>query len=160
LADFKASNWLYLHAGVEHVEHCEQSLAGHLGVSDRIRFLGGGADIRELHAAADVFVMPSLYEGVSIAALEAMGSGLPVIFTEVPGLRDFGDITDSIVWCTPEPATITNALEKVHEMPIKTRHQHGRFLSAAAHQAHNSGNGSRAYTALYGGIPKRSLPSK
>jgi len=51
--------------------------AATLGVSERIRFLGHRNDVPALLAAADLFVLPSLYEGLPLAVLEAMASGVP-----------------------------------------------------------------------------------
>ncbi|HEV2171638.1 MAG TPA: glycosyltransferase family 4 protein [Candidatus Binatus sp.] len=55
---------------------------------DRIKLLGRVDDTRELLWASDAFAMPSLKEGLGVAALEAMASGLPVIASNVGGLRD------------------------------------------------------------------------
>ncbi len=56
-----------------------------LGVADAVRFPGHRPDARLLLAAADVFVLPSKYEGMPLAALEAMEAGLPVVATRVVG---------------------------------------------------------------------------
>lgn len=53
-----------------------------------VRFLGVRTDIKELLAAADVFVLPSLTEGLSNSVLEAMAAGLPVVATDVGGNRE------------------------------------------------------------------------
>ena len=50
--------------------------------------LGRIEDPRELLWASDIFAMPSLKEGLGIAALEAMASALPAIASEVGGLRE------------------------------------------------------------------------
>ncbi len=52
------------------------------------RLLGFVEDVRGVLSAADVFVMPSRWEGFGLAAAEAMAAGLPVIATKVPGLRE------------------------------------------------------------------------
>lgn len=60
-------------------------LSRRLGVGDSVHLLGYRQDVPEILCASDVFVMPSLNEGVSIAILEAMGAGLPVVATAVGG---------------------------------------------------------------------------
>lgn len=59
-----------------------------LGVEKRVRFLGVREDVPALLGAADVYVMPSLWEGLPIALLEAMSAGLPCVVTAVEGVRD------------------------------------------------------------------------
>ncbi|WP_457329424.1 glycosyltransferase [Rhizobacter sp. P5_C2] len=65
-----------------------EALAASLGVASRVEFLGFRNDVAELLAAADVFLMSSHYEGVSIAILEAMRAGLPVVGTQVGGIPE------------------------------------------------------------------------
>ncbi|HXG01795.1 MAG TPA: glycosyltransferase family 4 protein [Candidatus Binatia bacterium] len=55
------------------------------GVEARVRFLGPVDDPRPLYAAADLFVLPTLYDPSSNATLEAMAMGLPVITTATNG---------------------------------------------------------------------------
>ena len=62
-----------------------QSLAAELGIADRVLFLGHRTDIPELLAACDVFALPSLYEGSSLAVLEAMAAGRPVVSSAIGG---------------------------------------------------------------------------
>jgi len=52
------------------------------------RWLGFVEDVAGVLSAADVFVIPSRWEGFGLAATEAMAAGLPVIGTKVPGLRE------------------------------------------------------------------------
>jgi len=60
-------------------------LVDDLGLGDRVRFLGEVRDIPNLLARASLFVLPSLTEGLSLALMEAMASGLPVVTTRVGG---------------------------------------------------------------------------
>lgn len=53
------------------------------GLGDRIRFLGPRLDVPDLLSAADVYLMPSLSEAHSIAFLEAMASGPPMVASEI-----------------------------------------------------------------------------
>lgn len=67
----------------------EKECAG-LGLTDRIHFLGlkSRAELIDLYAQANIFVMPSLIEAFGIVFLEAMAAGLPVIGTSVGGIPE------------------------------------------------------------------------
>jgi glycosyltransferase involved in cell wall biosynthesis len=54
-------------------------------LSDNIHFLGLRDDVPDLLAAVDLFVLPSLWEGMSVALLEAMAAGKPIVATTVSG---------------------------------------------------------------------------
>lgn len=56
-----------------------QAFADELGLFDRISFVGGVDDVRPFYAAADVFVLPTLYDPLPNACLEAMACGLPIV---------------------------------------------------------------------------------
>jgi len=71
-----------------------KGLATELGVSERCHFLGFRRDIPEVLAACDIFVLPSLWEGLSITLLEAMAAGKPIVATDIKGNREV--ITDEV----------------------------------------------------------------
>ncbi|HZM26591.1 MAG TPA: glycosyltransferase [Gemmatimonadales bacterium] len=56
-----------------------------LGISERVRLLGARSDIPALLAACDLFVLPSLVEGLPISVLEAMAAARPVVATRIGG---------------------------------------------------------------------------
>ncbi len=62
---------------------CEQ-----LGIASKVDFLGFRADVGPVLAQADVFLLSSRYEGISIALLEAMRAGLPAVATRVGGIAE------------------------------------------------------------------------
>jgi glycosyltransferase involved in cell wall biosynthesis len=62
--------------------------AEELSISSRVLFTGFREDVLELIRGLDVFVLPSLAEGLSIALLEAMASKLPVIASDVGGIPE------------------------------------------------------------------------
>ena len=64
------------------------------GLSDRVRLLGAWEDVAPLLASADIFVLPSRWEGLSRALMEAMAAGLPAIAAQVDGIKDL--ITDDV----------------------------------------------------------------
>ncbi|HMF98142.1 MAG TPA: glycosyltransferase [Vicinamibacterales bacterium] len=65
--------------------------AASLGISDRVHFLGPRRDLGNLLAAMDVFVMPSLWEGLPLSLVLAMGAGLPSVATAVAGIPEVVD---------------------------------------------------------------------
>ena len=54
-----------------------------LNLEDKVLFTGPRTDVNELLSAMDVFVLPSLYEGLGIVLVEAQASGLPCIFSDI-----------------------------------------------------------------------------
>ncbi|MBD3347910.1 MAG: glycosyltransferase [Candidatus Eisenbacteria bacterium] len=65
-----------------------EELAGWLGLTRRALFLGDRRDVPELLKLMDVFVMPSMSEGLPNAVMEAMAAGLPVVATDVGGVSE------------------------------------------------------------------------
>lgn len=65
-----------------------ERLARTLGVSDRVHFLGHRGDVPALIRMADVYVQPSRWEGWSVAVLEVMAGGTPLVASRAPGLAE------------------------------------------------------------------------
>lgn len=65
-----------------------RQLAQQSGVGDRVRLVGFVSDSAAFLADLDIFVLPSLFEGLGVAALEAMAAGKPVIASRVGGLAE------------------------------------------------------------------------
>jgi glycosyltransferase involved in cell wall biosynthesis len=76
---------VFLIAGRGELEAALREQARSLGIEPRVRFLGLRRDVPTLLALGDVFVQPSLSEGLSIAILEAMAAGRAVVTTRVGG---------------------------------------------------------------------------
>jgi glycosyltransferase involved in cell wall biosynthesis len=87
-----------------------------LRLEDRVTLLGPRPrpQMPSLLAAADVFVLPSLSEGISNAALEAMAIGRPVVATAVGGMSEaVRDSVDGFVVKPRDPAALATALEQL-----------------------------------------------
>lgn len=78
--------------GAGEKEDAVKKYASELGISDSVRFLGSRADVHKLYQAMDVFVMPSLFEGIPVTGVEAQFAGLPCVFSDrVPKDVAFSD---------------------------------------------------------------------
>lgn len=65
-------------------------MAAESGIADGVTFVGAHRQgLQRFHAAADVFAMPASFETFSMATLEAIAAGLPVIISDRMGVRDF-----------------------------------------------------------------------
>jgi glycosyltransferase involved in cell wall biosynthesis len=99
-----------------------ERLAADLGVSDSVEFAGLVGDVRALLAAADGFVLPSRYEGMSNALLEAMATGLPCVATRVSGSEEVIVDGQSGLLVPPEnPDALATALLTVLTDPERAR---------------------------------------
>jgi glycosyltransferase involved in cell wall biosynthesis len=103
----------YLMVGYEHPHGIERKTALNHGLSDSVTFCGPQQDVRKYLWAADIFVVPSRYEGFSIAALEGMATGIPTILSDVPGLRDFKEFPIHVEWCIIDPVSIIAAISRI-----------------------------------------------
>jgi len=101
-ADFPAAHLVLVGEGSER-GRLEQH-AAELGLGERVRFIGGVDDVRPYLHAADLFVLPSLKEGLSNSMLEAMACGLPVVATAVGGASDLIRPGENGVLLTPAPS--------------------------------------------------------
>jgi glycosyltransferase involved in cell wall biosynthesis len=147
----RSMNILYIHAGDEHDDPSERALAAELGISDRVKFIGPVANAQAVLHASDLFVMPSLREGFGIAALEAMGVGVPVILSNVEGLRDFHAMSPAIHWIEPTAGAVEDAILHFHALGALERKAVGEQLSAGAHRYFGIATGAAQYAALYRG---------
>jgi glycosyltransferase involved in cell wall biosynthesis len=85
--------------------------ARELGCHDCVRFLGHLDQPRELLWALDLYAMPSLSEGLGVAALEAMACGLPVVASAVGGLREcLEDGVSGVLVPVNDPERLAGAL--------------------------------------------------
>lgn len=103
----------YLHMGLEDSLNEERKLAEQLGIADRVVFGGWAPSPKQALHAADFYVMPSLYEGFSIAALEALSIGLPSVLTNVPGLSDLKSFFPNIYYSEPNSKELARVIRSV-----------------------------------------------
>jgi glycosyltransferase involved in cell wall biosynthesis len=123
--------------------------AERLGVAARVRFLGTRDDVADLLGAADVFCLPSRYEGRSVALLEAMSAGVPIVASDLPANREVIEhgVTGILV-DAGHVAALAAALSRVLLNPDEGR-RIGRAAAEAARARYRLEAQRAAYDALY-----------
>jgi glycosyltransferase involved in cell wall biosynthesis len=91
-----------------------------LAIAPRVHFLGARRDLGDLLAAMDVFVMPSLWEGLPLSMILAMGAGLPVVATAVAGIPEVVE-KGKTGWLVPAGSVVglSQALTEVFANPAR-----------------------------------------
>ena len=99
-----------------------QDAAHRAGLDGMVRFLGSRRDIPSILAMSYCFVLPSLWEGLPIALLEAMASGLPCIATDVSGTEQVvvDDVTGMLI-PPGDPYALIKAIERMVSDPGRAR---------------------------------------
>jgi len=147
---------VFLLAGRGECEVALRAQAKSLGIDARVRFLGFRQDVQALLTLSDVFVLPSLSEGLSMAILEAMAAAKPVVATKVGGNPELivdGE-TGILIECA-NPEALASAVTTILTDPAEARRlgENGlsrvqrRFTSAAM---------VRNYEAIYSTVHGRS----
>ena len=108
-----------------------------LGVSDRIIMTGPRKDVCDLLMAMDVFVLPSLFEGLGIALVEAQASGLPCVFTDsIP--EDVNLIPDLIHRISLSDSDVRWAEEIRTSQPLGNRENAFRLVADSGYDIRSS----------------------
>ena len=145
-----ASEFRVLHVGLEdEAATHERQLVEELGLGDRVQFLGFIDDVPRLLHGADAFVMPSLYEGLGNAALEAFSCGLPSVLADVPGLRDLRVHVPDAWWIAPEAEPISVALGDIAGMTAEERWRWSSATAATIRQEFGVERHVRGYLECY-----------
>ncbi len=105
----------YQIAGTGILERDLKALRDELNMKASVQFCGFVTQIHDLLRNADIFLMPSRWEGFGLAAVEAMNAGLPVVASDVPGLAEIvGNSGDVGFLVDPEkPVEISSALNSL-----------------------------------------------
>ena len=97
-----------------------EELARLLGIEDRLLLLGHRDDVPALLATCDVFVLPSLYEGLPLSLLEAMANGRPTIATDVAGSNEVLRHAESGLLVPPaDHVALADAIRRLLADPVE-----------------------------------------
>jgi len=97
---------------------------------DPVRFVGEVADLRPVYTAADIFILPTIYDPFSNACLEALACGLPVITTRSNGFSEIieNGINGSII---DNPANLTGFRDAIRFWSDRSRRDAARVANVA-----------------------------
>jgi glycosyltransferase involved in cell wall biosynthesis len=95
-----------------------ENLATSLGVNEQVRFLGFRQDIPRILSVLDIFVSPSLWEGLSISLLEAMAAAKPIVTTSIlPNVELIQHEVTGLLVPPKSPEQIAKAIVRFVEEP-------------------------------------------
>ncbi len=127
-------NTTFVMIGDGHLREEIEQKAKELNIHSSFRFLGFRKDVEKILNCADVFLFPSLWEGLPVAALEAMAAGLPIVGANTPGVKmavkdgitgylceldDINRFTDTVIALLDDSKLRTQFGSKAHEIAIE-----------------------------------------
>ena len=121
------SNMHYLICGRGEMWASLEECAKELGIADHVNFLGYRTDASELYKASDLFLFVTLREGLSVALMEAMSSGMPIICAKIRGNTDLVDNGISGVFTENTPEAVAEHILNLYRNP-----EHRKALGRAA----------------------------
>jgi len=121
-------SWLII-TGKGRLEPELRALSAELNIHERVVFLGYRTDVPEVMKTFDVFVLPSIAEGLPGALLEAMATGLPVIASSVGGVPEVLNNSDLGTMVSPRSVDeLASAMKGLYKTPEEHRYKIGKAL--------------------------------
>jgi glycosyltransferase involved in cell wall biosynthesis len=104
------------------LRHELEGQARSLGIHDRILFTGHRNDIKDMMAAMDIIVIPSLLEGFPMITLEAMAMEKPIVTTAIDGITEqISDGREGLLTAAKNPLALTQAVKRLVDNPSYAR---------------------------------------
>ncbi len=124
--------WLIVVGGTANDISGAASYAARQGVSERVKFLGVVSDVEKVMNAADVLVMPSLFEAWPLVGLEAMACGVPALMTPTGGIPDY--LSDGVngYLIRRDPLDIAAKIAQLRSDPVALGEMRIRCVKVAA----------------------------
>jgi glycosyltransferase involved in cell wall biosynthesis len=148
----------FIWAGTGPLEESVRRSIHERGLAQHVVLLGQRDDVPDLMAAADIFVLPSRFEGLPLAVLEAMAAGLPVVATRVCGMTEA--VQDGVTGLLVQPRDPAVLAATIGELLAKPQlaAQMGKRGRARAQQAFSLNRMAREILALYHEMLTRCRP--
>jgi glycosyltransferase involved in cell wall biosynthesis len=155
----KYPNFHILFVGDGELREQLMNLTRDLNLEERIHFLGTRSDVPGILAASDLFILPSLWEGLPMALIEAMASELPIVATDVSGTTQvMVDGKTGILVQPRDSSQLEIAIDKMLNDPIaaKKMGEASRFRVESLFSAQKQ---ALEYLELYENNPSLKSPS-
>jgi glycosyltransferase involved in cell wall biosynthesis len=128
-----------------------QKLAGSLGITDQVRFLGIRHDVASLMSACDLFVLSSAWEGFGLVVAEAMACKRPVVATDCGGVREV--VGDAGFLVPPKDAdALAQAMQKGLELNAEERDRLGARARERVVSRYSFDVMAERYLSVYKGV--------
>ena len=142
LGKINDSNIHYVIAGIGDQKENLENLAKNLNVN--LHLLGYRKDVAELYKCADLYVLPSIREGLNVSVMEALASGLPVICSKIRGNIDM--VHDGVNGYLFEPTAVNSVADSIKKVVILPK---DKFVSPITSTKHDVIEINRAMRNLY-----------
>ena len=122
----KKGNIFYAIAGTGKLDNEYQMLINRLGLDTQVFLLGFRKDVVELYNAADIYILPSIREGLNVSLMEAMASGLPIACSKIRGNVDLINENGGVLFDSSSVELVETAIKKLI-MDSKARMQMRKY---------------------------------
>ena len=124
LAREQDPHYQYLICGLGPLKEQLDRLVEELGISDRVHFLGYRNDIAQILNIADIYVFPSLQEGLPVALMESMAAGKAVACSRIRGNTDLIEAKGGVLF---DPRSVDDCADAIDKLLSADYRQMGRF---------------------------------
>ena len=124
LAREQDPHYQYLICGLGPLKEQLDRLVEELGISDRVHFLGYRNDIAQILNIADIYVFPSLQEGLPVALMESMAAGKAAACSRIRGNTDLIEAKGGVLF---DPRSVDDCADAIDKLLSADYRQMGRF---------------------------------
>lgn len=114
LNEYKNKNIYYIIAGIGNEEERLKQLVTNFQMIRNIKFIGYRSDLHEIYTVSDIAAYPSNMEGLMISGMEAMANGVPLLYANVRGIKDYN--IDGITGESVNQRDIKSVIEKIDKL--------------------------------------------
>ena len=147
VAEFAQVRFVFVGEG--HLRSSLENLATSLGIENKVEFAGWRTDVPAILRRSDLFVLPSLFEGLPLSLIEAMASGKAVVATDVDGTHDV--VIDGATGFLVPPKDPAALSQRIAELlaDSKMRERFGQAGKERVFASFSDSRMTREYSELY-----------